>query len=37
MNDEDKPEPADEQLLWILLAFIVFMLLVMVLKTYVSR
>jgi len=32
-----KPEPADEQLLWILLAFIVFMLLVMVLNTYVSR
>ena len=37
MNDEDKPEPADEQLLWILLAFIVSMLLVMVLNTYVSR
>ena len=37
MNDEDKPEPADGQLVWILLAFIVFMLLVMVLKTYVSR
>ena len=37
VNDEDKPEPADEQLLWIVLAFIVFMLLVMVLNTYVSR
>lgn len=34
MNDEDKPEPADEQLLWILLAFIFLMLFLMALNTW---
>ena len=34
MNDEDKPEPADEQLFWILLAFIFLMLSLMALNTW---
>lgn len=34
MNDEDKPEPADKQLLWILVAFIVFMLLMLSLHSF---
>lgn len=36
MNDEDKPEPADEQLLWILVFFIVFMLLMLSLYSFFS-
>ena len=33
MNDEDKPEPADEQLWWVVLAFIVLMLGLMTLRS----
>ena len=33
MNDEDKPEPADEQLWWVVLAFIVLMLGLMALRS----
>jgi hypothetical protein len=33
MKDEDKPEPADDQLLWILLAFIAFMLVMLTIRS----
>ena len=33
MNDEDKPEPADAQLWWVVLAFIVLMLGLMTLRS----
>ena len=33
MNDEDKPEPADNQLIWIWVAFIVLMLGLMTLRS----
>ena len=36
MNDEDKPEPADEMLAWILIAFIVFMLIMMAIRSYLT-
>ena len=36
MNDEDKPEPADEQLLWIVIAFIAFILLMMSIRSYLT-
>lgn len=32
-EDEDKPEPADDQLLWIVVAFIAFMLTLMTLRS----
>jgi hypothetical protein len=32
-EDENKPEPADDQLLWIVVAFIAFMLTLMTLRS----
>jgi hypothetical protein len=32
-DDEDKPEPADNQLLWLVLAFIAFMLTLLTIRS----
>jgi flagellar basal body-associated protein FliL len=34
MNEEEKPKPADDQLLWILLAFVCFILGMMAIRSW---
>lgn len=33
MNDEDKPTPADGQLVWVVVAFIAFMLMLLTIRS----
>ena len=35
MNDEDKPEPADGQLVWIVVACVAFMLALLTIRSYI--